>query len=112
MMEQALQDFLTPRQEEIELAGRTIIVRELGSASDLDGFRDQQDHFEKFIVRSCFDKATGEQLFTDEHIPMLKRAPATKTRGLRLAVARVNGLVADDELKNSDAGPGAGSSST
>jgi hypothetical protein len=107
-MDKDLQDFLTPREEEIELAGRAIIVREIGSAADVNAFREQQDHFEKFIVRSCFDKATGEPVFTDEHIPMIKRAPAIKTRALRLAVARVNGLLAEEELKNSDAGPSAG----
>jgi hypothetical protein len=107
-MDQALQDFLTPREEEIELAGRAIIVRELGSAADGLAFRDGEDQMEKFIVRCCFDKASGEAVFTDEHIALLKRAPKLKTMALRLAVARVNGLLAEDELKNSGAGPSAG----
>lgn len=97
-------DFLAPREETLPWNGREIVVREMGTASDLLLFRDQGDFKLKFAIRCSFEK-DGKPVYEDADLPFLKAAPYTKMKPLLDAVDRVMGFNLEAEAKNSSGGP-------
>jgi hypothetical protein len=97
---------LAPREEKLQFNGFDIVVRELPSAADVEGFRDGADADYKWLVRCTFT-AKGEPVFTDAQIPALKQTARAKLMPLLTAVFRVNGLLPDEAAKNSEASPAA-----
>jgi len=106
-MRDQLLKFLAVREEAIEIDGVAYVVRELSEADNGEFFADGKDALYKFIVRSVFD-AEGNRAFADEDVEALKAAGKLRLRRLTTVVMRVNGLDAEAEIKNSDAGPSAG----
>lgn len=106
-MREELLAALAPREEKLELGGQRLVARELESAADVEAFKDGVDFTYKLIVRCTFGE-DGERAFSDEDIPALKKASNKKLGPLVKAVHRVNGLLVEDEVKNSEAGTGAG----
>lgn len=103
-LKQKLLDALAPREEPIELLGDKLVVRELSEDADAQAFAGDVDDLYRFVVRCTFDQVSGEQVFTDEDIPMIKSRSKTRLAPLLHAVGRVNGWEGDDEVGNSVAG--------
>jgi hypothetical protein len=99
--------YLAGREERVKFGKRTVIVRELASAAELPMLKDDSDATYRLLVRSVFEE-DGEQTFTDDDIPKLKRASRRRVSDLLVAAARVNGLDGEVEAKNSDAAPSGG----
>lgn len=104
----ALLQALAPREEIVDVAGLQVKVREMESAAQSERLTDPGDAFYAGMVLCCFDPETGERLFTDDDIPMLKTRARKGMKKLVDAVIRVNGYSAEDEIKNSDAAPAGG----
>ena len=96
--------FIAPREEEVMLDGKKLVVREWPVAADAAWFQDQQDTQFKFVVQCVFDEA-GAQLFTSADIPAIKAGSSSKLMPLIAAVNRVNGFDLEHERKNSEAVP-------
>jgi hypothetical protein len=97
---------MQPREEKMQFLGVDIVVRELPSAADVEGFRDGKDADYKWMVRCTFT-TDGQPVFTDDHIPKLKQTARAKLMPLLSAVFRVNGLLPDEAEKNFAASPAA-----
>jgi len=95
---------LAVREERFELAGKTLVARELASAADVAAFADNEDLAYKLLVRCVFTEA-GEPVFTDEDIPALKASAKSRLAPATRAVNRVNGFDVEDSVKNSAAAP-------
>lgn len=104
----ALLEALAPREEVIELAGIRVLVRELESAAQSERMHDPGEAFYAGVVLCCLDPDTGERLFTEEDIPVLKSRARKGMKPLIEAVMRVNGYAAEIEEKNSGAAPAGG----
>lgn len=104
----ALLAALAPREETVEVAGLKVLVREMESAAQSERLTDPGDAFYAGMVLCCFDPESGERLFTEADIPMLKTRARKGMKLLVEAVIRVNGYNADAEIKNSDAVPAGG----
>lgn len=103
-MRESLLEFFRPREERVAMGGAVYVVRTKPDDSDpVSG----EDAIYQFVVRCTFDEQ-GSAAFTDEDIPALKAAPRVLTARLLQTVMRVNGLDADHEEKNSEAGPSSG----
>jgi len=105
-----LLEAIRAREKEINFGGRSLIVRELTSEIDTTALRDASDVEWKLLVRCVFDTQSGEPVFTDKDIGTLKRGSRLRVRALLDAVAEVNGLDLEAEIKNSDAAPDSASS--
>jgi hypothetical protein len=97
---------MMPREEHLQFQGLDLVVRELPSAADVEGFRNGEDADYKWLVRCTFT-TDGQPVFTDDHIPKLKQTARAKLMPLLSAVFRVNGLLPDEAEKNSGASPAA-----
>lgn len=108
MLRESLLLALAPGEEQLELLGYQLVVRELPEGVDTAAFRDGEDSLYKFVVRCTFDLSTGDAVFTDADIPTIKSRGKVKLAPLLRAVSRVNGWDPGEEIKNSDAGPSSG----
>lgn len=95
------------REEPVVVGGVKLIARELEHAADVDAMQDNQDLIYKLVVRSTYDEQGG-LVFTDEDIAALKAGAKLKLMPLFQAVARVNGMALEDDVKNSGAAPDSG----
>lgn len=106
-MRDEVMKFLAPREEKVKLGERTVIVRELGAAVDATALSEGGDAAWKFVVLCTFD-ADGSPVFTIDDVPALKASAKARVKSLVDAALRVNGFDEEHEIKNSEAGPGAG----
>lgn len=97
-----LLEVLRIREEQVELGGHKLVVRELQSAADVAALADNQDLGYKLLVRCVFDEA-GAPAFTDDDIPALKAGSKSRLAPLMAAVTRVNGFDSEANAKNSAA---------
>lgn len=104
-MRDSLLKYFAPREETVVMGGETYSVRT--KPDDADLLNPDLDYQYQFVVRSTFD-AEGKAAFTDEDIPALMAAPQVLKARLLNAVAKVNGWDAEEEEKNSEAGPSSG----
>lgn len=116
-----LQEALQPREEQITLGGKVLIVREVEEASIIGGIgKGDPDAFYHLMVACVYvgeeqpradgdDKPTykaGELALSADDIPAIKRSGRRALRPLAEAVARVNGLNVEAEVKNSEGAQG------
>lgn len=100
-----IQEAIRCADEEIQLAGHTLIVREMPEASSLgyattdDAISDPDGGFYRMAVRCVFFKETGLPVFEDSDIPAIRGASKRRLAKLLAAVARVNGLDEDANAK-------------
>lgn len=108
-MRDILLEYLKPREETLDVSGRKVIVRELQEDADRIGMQGagEQEMVYRFVVRCVFDEE-GQRIFTDDDLPAIKAAAASRLGPLMRAVIRVNALSVDEEEKNSDAAPSSG----
>lgn len=96
------------RVEPFELNGTKFVLKELPTAADLSAMRDDPDYSMKVVVLCTFME-DGTPAFTNADIPDMKGESGLFTMmKLVAAVHRVNGMIADDEVKNSEAVPSGG----
>jgi hypothetical protein len=95
---------IAPREERLELGGKTLVVKELACAADVAAFSEPEDMVYKLLVRCAFDES-GALVFTDADIPMLKAGARRAMLPLIEAVNRVNGFDLEANVKNSEAAP-------
>ena len=105
-----LLEAIQPREKEITLGGRKLVVRELSGEADTSAMQDNQDLTWKLLVRCVFVAESGEPAFTDKDIPALRRGAKLRVKPLVDAVIEVNGMDIEAEAKNSAAAPDSASS--
>jgi hypothetical protein len=94
------------RDEEAELLGRKVLVRELNASATFGNIPREQleaDQWWLMLVRCVFDKETGLPIFQDDDIPELKLGSRNKLGPVLAAFNRVNGLDVEDNEKKSTA---------
>lgn len=96
------------RVEPFELNGTKFVLKELPTAADLSAMRDDPDYSMKVVVMCTFME-DGTPAFTNADIPDMKAESGLfKMMKLVAAVHKVNGMVEDEEVKNSSAAPSGG----
>ena len=84
------------------------VVKELTTAADLAAIKDDPDYTYKIVVM-CVFMPDGSPAFTDADIPDMKtQSSLSKMSKLFAAVHKVNGMDAEEEIKNSAAAPSGG----
>lgn len=104
-MDAELLKWFGSREERLTVAGREIVVKTL--PEDAPAFKAGDDTLYQFAVRCTFYE-DGKPAFTDDDIPVLRKAPSVLTLPLFKALERVNGMDAFAEVKNSEAAPSSG----
>lgn len=87
-MKQELLDALKCREEKIEIAGRTVIVRELAAGDATESLIDNPDAAYKLLTLCVFDEA-GNRIFSDDDIPALKATSRGYVKALMGVVNRI-----------------------
>jgi hypothetical protein len=101
---------IKPREEQVQFAGNTLLVRELASAAEIGAAEGDPDLFVKLMVACIFEADGTTPAMTAEDLPALKAAGRGRLAPLVLAVRRVNGMDLEGDAKKSETGPGSGSS--
>lgn len=111
-----IQEALQPREEQVTLGGRVLIVREVEEASVIASTgQGDPDAFYHLMVACVYigeevEPADGEKpavykagalAMSADDIPTIKRSGRRALRPLAQAVARVNGMLVEEEVKNS-----------
>ena len=97
------------RVEPFELNGMKFVLKELPTAADLSAMKDDPDYSMKVVVMCTFMEDGVTPAFTLADIPDMKgESGLFKMMKLVAAVHKVNGMVEDEEVKNSSAAPSGG----
>ena len=95
-------DAIKRREETVVLGGVKLIVRELAQSSDLSGLQGSEDLSYRLVMLSTYTE-DGALAFNEADLDAIKSGARSKLTPLFLAAARVNGMVVEDNVKNSDA---------
>jgi hypothetical protein len=83
-------EVLAPQCETLVVRGQSFEIRELEFAADVNKFRDSEDGMLHLLI-ACVYKASGDPLWSDADLPLMKKLSKPSMNKFIAAALRVNG---------------------